>query len=77
MGLPSLVVTLAGLIGWRGAGRILVEDRSIGDFPEWFENVGQEPVIGRISFAARSSSSCSSSSPGSCCTGRRSAVRSS
>ena len=36
MGLPSLVVTLAGLIGWRGAGRILVEDRSIGDFPEWF-----------------------------------------
>jgi rhamnose transport system permease protein len=51
MGLPSLVVTLAGLIGWRGAGRILVEDRSIGDFPEWFENLGQEPVIGRVSFA--------------------------
>jgi rhamnose transport system permease protein len=51
MGLPSLVVTLAGLIGWRGAGRILVEDRSIGDFPEWFENLGQEPVLGRISFA--------------------------
>ena len=51
MGLPSLVVTLAGLIGWRGAGRILVEDRSIGDFPEWFENLGQEPVIGRVSLA--------------------------
>ena len=51
MGLPSLVVTLAGLIGWRGAGRILVEDRSIGDFPEWFETLGQEPVIGRVSFA--------------------------
>jgi len=51
MGLPSLVVTLAGLIGWRGAGRILVEDRSIGDFPEWFENLGQEPLIGRASFA--------------------------
>jgi rhamnose transport system permease protein len=49
LGLPSLVVTLAGLIGWRGAGRILVEDRSIGDFPEWFENLGQEPVIGRLS----------------------------
>ena len=48
MGLPSLVVTLAGLIGWRGAGRILVEDRSIGDFPEWFENLGQEPVTGRL-----------------------------
>jgi rhamnose transport system permease protein len=51
MGLPSLVVTLAGLIGFRGAGRILVEDNSIGDFPEWFENLGQEPVIGRFSFA--------------------------
>jgi rhamnose transport system permease protein len=51
IGLPSLVVTLAGLIGWRGAGRILVEDRSIGDFPTWFENLGQEPVIGRVSFA--------------------------
>ena len=33
LGLPSLVVTLAGLIGWRGAARVLVEDRSIGGFP--------------------------------------------
>src|SRR5262245_19407585 len=33
LGLPSLVVTLVGLIGFRGAGRILVEDNSIGDFP--------------------------------------------
>ena len=37
MGLPSLVVTLAGLIGLRGAARILVEDRSIGGFPDWFD----------------------------------------
>ena len=51
MGLPSLVVTLAGLIGWRGAARILVEDRSIGDFPDWFDSLGQEPLIGRFSFA--------------------------
>jgi rhamnose transport system permease protein len=51
MGLPSLVVTLAGLIGWRGAGRILVEDNSIGDFPDWFDTLGQEPLIGRVSFA--------------------------
>jgi rhamnose transport system permease protein len=51
MGLPSLVVTLAGLIGWRGAGRILVEDNSIGDFPDWFERLGQDPLIGRFSFA--------------------------
>jgi rhamnose transport system permease protein len=51
LGLPSLVVTLAGLIGFRGAGRILVEDNSIGDFPDWFDTLGQEPLIGRFSFA--------------------------
>ena len=34
MGLPSLVVTLAGLIGFRGAARIIVEDNAIGDFPD-------------------------------------------
>jgi rhamnose transport system permease protein len=49
LGLPSLVVTLAGLIGFRGAARILLEDRSIGDFPDWFDRLGQEPLFGRIS----------------------------
>ncbi len=48
LGLPSLVVTLAGLIGWRGATRILVEDRSIGGFPGWFNDLGQNPLFGRI-----------------------------
>ena len=28
VGLPSLAVTLAGLIGYRGIARILVEDRA-------------------------------------------------
>jgi rhamnose transport system permease protein len=51
MGLPSLVVTLAGLIGFRGAARIVVEDRSIGGFPDWFDRLGQEPVLGRITFS--------------------------
>jgi rhamnose transport system permease protein len=51
MGLPSLVVTLAGLIGWRGAARVLLEDRSSGDFPEWFDRLGQTPLVGRVSFA--------------------------
>ena len=51
MGLPSLVVTLAGLIGWRGAARILLEDRSSGDFPEWFDELGQTALLGRFSFA--------------------------
>jgi rhamnose transport system permease protein len=45
-GLPSLVVTLAGLIGFRGAARVLLEDRSIGDFPEWFEAIGQQTLLG-------------------------------
>jgi rhamnose transport system permease protein len=48
MGLPSLAVTLAGLIGYRGAARILLEDRSIGDFPEWFDRLGQQPLVGPL-----------------------------
>jgi rhamnose transport system permease protein len=51
LGLPSLVVTLAGLIGWRGAARILVEDRSIGDFPSWFDRLGQDSILGPLPLA--------------------------
>ncbi len=50
-GLPSLAVTLAGLIGYRGAARILLEDRSVGDFPAWFDRLGQQPLIGPFPFA--------------------------
>lgn len=50
-GLPSLVVTLAGLIGWRGSARVLVEDRSVGDFPAWFDRLGQESAIGPLPLA--------------------------
>lgn len=46
VGLPSLVVTLAGLIGYRGLARVLLEDRSVGQFPEWFNNLGQQPILG-------------------------------
>ncbi|MFN2487887.1 MAG: ABC transporter permease [Acidimicrobiia bacterium] len=45
-GLPSLVVTLAGLIGFRGAARVLLEDRSVGDFPGWFDQLGQTTLVG-------------------------------
>ena len=55
VGLPSLVVTLAGLIGYRGVARILLEDRSIGGYPDWFNAMGQQPQIGPLT--ARSSSS--------------------
>jgi rhamnose transport system permease protein len=51
MGLPSLAVTLAGLIGYRGAARILLEDRSIGDFPAWFDRLGQQPLVGPLPLA--------------------------
>jgi rhamnose transport system permease protein len=50
-GLPSLVVTLAGLIGFRGAARVLLEDRSVGDFPEWFERIGQQTLVGPFPMA--------------------------
>ncbi len=46
VGLPSLVVTLAMLIGYRGLARVLLEDRSIGNFPDWFDALGQQPLLG-------------------------------
>jgi rhamnose transport system permease protein len=51
VGLPSLAVTLAGLIGYRGAARVLLEDRSIGAFPNWFDTLGQQPLIGPFPLA--------------------------
>ena len=29
-----------------GAARVLLEDRSVGDFPEWFERIGQQTLVG-------------------------------
>lgn len=51
VGLPSLVVTLAMLIGYRGLARVLLEDRSIGDFPDWFDALGQQPWVGPFPLA--------------------------
>jgi rhamnose transport system permease protein len=51
VGLPSLAVTLAGLIGYRGVARILLEDRAIGGFPDWFNTIGQQPLIGPLTAA--------------------------
>ncbi|GAB5511336.1 MAG: ABC transporter permease [Hyphomicrobiales bacterium] len=51
IGLPSLVVTLATLIGFRGLARVLVEDRGITDFPDWFDALGQQGFIGAVPFA--------------------------
>ncbi len=51
VGMPSLVVTLAGLIMYRGLALVLVEDRSITNFPVWFNKLGQAPVLGPFPLA--------------------------
>jgi rhamnose transport system permease protein len=51
VGLPSLVVTLAGLIGYRGLAYVLLEDRSIGDYPVWFDQLGQKSLVGPFPLA--------------------------
>lgn len=51
VGLTSLVVTLAGLIGYRGLAHVLLEDRSVGKFPEWFDRLGQQPLVGPFPLA--------------------------
>src|SRR6185503_13532739 len=51
LGLSSLAVTLAGYVGFRGLARLLVEDRSVGGFPEWFTNLGQKGFIGPITLS--------------------------
>src|SRR6266508_878176 len=51
VGLPSLVVTLAGLIGYRGLARVLLEDRSVGAFPAWFGRLGQQALVGPFPLA--------------------------
>jgi rhamnose transport system permease protein len=46
VGLNSLVVTLAMNIAFRGLARVLLEDRSISRFPDWFNALGQKPLLG-------------------------------
>jgi rhamnose transport system permease protein len=51
LGLPSLAVTLAGLIGYRGVARILLEDRAVGNYPQWFNALGQQPLLGPLTLS--------------------------
>jgi len=48
VGIPSLVVTLAMMIGFRGFARVLVKDQSLGDFPAWVTDLGQKGLIGPL-----------------------------
>ena len=49
--MTSLIVTLSGLIGYRGLAHVLLENRSVGNFPEWFDRLGQRPIFGPFPFA--------------------------
>ncbi|MFC2016012.1 ABC transporter permease [Chloroflexota bacterium] len=51
VGLPSLVATLATMIMYRGLARVLLEDRSIGQFAEWFDSLGQQSLVGPLPLA--------------------------
>lgn len=51
VGLPSLIVTLAGLIGWRGMAHVLMQNQSVGNFPAWFNHLGQDPLVGPLPFS--------------------------
>jgi rhamnose transport system permease protein len=51
VGLSSLAVTLAGYVGFRGLARLLVQDRSVGGFPEWFTNLGQHGLVGPVTLS--------------------------
>jgi rhamnose transport system permease protein len=51
VGINSLAVTLAGYIGFRGLAEVFIEDNSIGDFPHWFTHLGQNGLIGPITFS--------------------------
>jgi rhamnose transport system permease protein len=46
IGIPSLVVTLAMLIAFRGFARVLLEDRGLSGFPEWFNALGRVGIVG-------------------------------
>ncbi|HET7094880.1 MAG TPA: hypothetical protein VFI22_15420, partial [Thermomicrobiales bacterium] len=50
-GLSSLAVTLAGYVGFRGLAELLVQDRSIGGFPDWFTNLGSDGLIGPVTLS--------------------------
>ncbi|MBX3084275.1 MAG: ABC transporter permease [Anaerolineae bacterium] len=49
VGLPSLVVTLAGLISYRGIALLMIEDRSVKNIPQHFIDLATQPTIGPIS----------------------------
>lgn len=48
VGIPSLVVTLAMLIAFRGFARVLLEDQGLSGFPDWFNALGRDRFAGSV-----------------------------
>ena len=45
-GLPSLVVTIGTLALYRGVAQIVLEERGVSNFPEWYQSIGFGTVAG-------------------------------
>ncbi|QKC96595.1 ABC transporter permease [Mesorhizobium sp. NZP2298] len=45
-GLPSLVVTIGTLALYRGIAQILLKERGVSDFPDWYQELGFGTVAG-------------------------------
>jgi rhamnose transport system permease protein len=45
-GLPSLVVTIGTLALYRGIAQIILKERGVSGFPEWYQNIGFGTVGG-------------------------------
>ncbi len=46
VGLPSLVVTIGTLALYRGIAQIILKERGVSNFPEWYQNIGFGTVGG-------------------------------
>jgi rhamnose transport system permease protein len=46
VGLPSLVVTIGTLALYRGIAQIILKERGVTDFPEWYQNLGFGTIPG-------------------------------
>jgi rhamnose transport system permease protein len=45
-GLPSLVVTIGTLALYRGIAQIVLEERGVSNFPEWYQSIGFGTIPG-------------------------------
>jgi ribose/xylose/arabinose/galactoside ABC-type transport system permease subunit len=45
-GLPSLVVTIGTLALYRGVAQIMLEERGVSNFPEWYQSIGFGTIAG-------------------------------